>query len=684
MRPSRACAPDGASSTVRSICVAAFALGRGIVMALPHVGSWEWGGYWLALEGMPMTAVVERLEPPQLFEWFVAQRAAMGLTAVPLGEGSSGALLRALKEGEIAGLVSDRDLVGNGVEVEFFGERTTLPGGAATLALRTGAPLVPVVVYSGPGNWHTGVVHAPVDTARRGSLREDIARVTQDLAEVFEDDIRRRPRAVAPLPTELAERPTMKVAMLSPYSLTRPGGVQGQAMGLARSLRTLGHEVTVLGPADAGVPVPRSAGEHYVIGRPTPLPSNGSVAPVALWPTAAARAERFVRAGGFDVLHLHEPLAPMAAYGLVLTAPLPMVGTYHRAGVSRWVTPLKPLAELVGQAAADPGGGLGGRPRDGRPLRWRQVRGALQRSRHAALRVGRARTRRAGPAHRPVPRAPRTAQGPARAPRCVREGANATAVLWVAGDGPASEVQRRRHPESDRVRWLGLLSDEEVATRLAGADVLCAPSLLGESFGMVLLEGMAAGCAVVASDIEGYRAAAGGHAVLVPPGDVPALTRALDTALAGAVEGSGQSATEERKDGDRLRPPLVDGGTRRALRRRVHPGDRCLRRSGGSASAHSFVLNSAAISAIAVDTGGARPTGSLARSWPTRATRPKPPAMVVAAPEVAAARTAVATATGTATGTATAPQGAREGAATRTRVDAAAAAAAVAVAVRWR
>ncbi|MGO8823808.1 MAG: phosphatidylinositol mannoside acyltransferase [Acidimicrobiales bacterium] len=172
---------------------AAFALGRGIVMALPHVGSWEWGGYWLALEGMPMTAVVERLEPERLFEWFVAQRDAMGLTAVALGEGSSSALLRALKAGEVAGLVSDRDLAGTGVSVEFFGERTTLPGGAATLALRTGAPLVPVVVYSGPGNWHTGVVHAPVDTTRRGSLREDIARVTQELASIFEHDIRCHP-----------------------------------------------------------------------------------------------------------------------------------------------------------------------------------------------------------------------------------------------------------------------------------------------------------------------------------------------------------------------------------------------------------------------------------------------------------------------------------------------------------
>jgi lauroyl/myristoyl acyltransferase len=172
---------------------AAAAAGRGVVMALPHVGSWEWGGAWLALESMPMTAVVERIEPEALFEWFVGQRRQMGLTAVPLGDGSSTAILRALKEGAVVGLVSDRDLVGNGVEVEFFGERTTLPGGAATLALRTGAVLLPVIVYSGPGNWHTGVVHPPLDTTRSGSLRADVQRLTQELATVFEGFIRRRP-----------------------------------------------------------------------------------------------------------------------------------------------------------------------------------------------------------------------------------------------------------------------------------------------------------------------------------------------------------------------------------------------------------------------------------------------------------------------------------------------------------
>ena len=177
----------------KAILRAAAAEGRGVVMALPHVGSWEWGGAWLAREGMPMTAVVERVEPERLFDWFVAQRKAMGLTAVPLGEGSGPALLRALKKRDVVGLVSDRDLVGNGVEVEFFGERTTLPGGAATIALRTGALLLPVIVYSGPGNWHTGVVHPPLDTTRRGSLRADIQRLTQELATCFEGFIRRHP-----------------------------------------------------------------------------------------------------------------------------------------------------------------------------------------------------------------------------------------------------------------------------------------------------------------------------------------------------------------------------------------------------------------------------------------------------------------------------------------------------------
>jgi KDO2-lipid IV(A) lauroyltransferase len=173
--------------------VAAMDAGTGVIMALPHVGSWEWGGAWLALNGYPMTAVAEPLDSPELYDWFVSQRERMGLTIVQLGPEAGGVLLRTLRGGGLVGLLCDRDIVGNGVEVEFFGERTTLPGGPATLALRTGAALIPTAVYSGPGRHHTGVLLPPVPVERHGTLRADVTRVTQDLAHALESLIRRAP-----------------------------------------------------------------------------------------------------------------------------------------------------------------------------------------------------------------------------------------------------------------------------------------------------------------------------------------------------------------------------------------------------------------------------------------------------------------------------------------------------------
>jgi len=342
----------------------------------------------------------------------------------------------------------------------------------------------------------------------------------------------------------------MKIAMLSPYSLSRPGGVQGQVLALARALRRLGHQVTVVGPEDSEER-DRAADQErdpnpdtFVMGSPTGLRSNGSVAPVTISPRAAMKAERFVRKGGFDVLHLHEPLAPVASYGFVVSAPVPMVGTYHRSGVSRWVPVLKPLVYLVGSRL--------------------QVRVAVsEAARETALRsskgtyevlfngVDMERFIGARPVQSDRPTVLFLGRHETRKGLGVLLDAfsmlERPAVLWVAGNGPQSEVQRRRHPESDRVNWLGTLGDREVDERLLGADVLCAPSLRGESFGMVVLEGMAARCAVVASDLPGYRSAAGGHAVLVPPGDVTALSRALGVALADAAEGSGQSSVDALK-----------------------------------------------------------------------------------------------------------------------------------------
>jgi len=171
----------------------AMAAGRGVVMALPHVGSWEWGGAYLAADGYPMLSVAELIDPPQLFSYFIEQRRAIGLDIVPLDGDSGGAVLNALRAGRLVGLLCDRDIMGTGVAVTFFGETTTFAAGPATVALRTGATLVAATVYSGPGPFHLGVISPPLDTSRTGRMRVDVARVTQDLAATFEGFIARNP-----------------------------------------------------------------------------------------------------------------------------------------------------------------------------------------------------------------------------------------------------------------------------------------------------------------------------------------------------------------------------------------------------------------------------------------------------------------------------------------------------------
>jgi KDO2-lipid IV(A) lauroyltransferase len=168
--------------------------GKGAIMALPHLGGWEWAGFWVTqVQKRPVTVVVERLEPPALFDWFVDLRRSFGFEIVALGPEAGAATSRALKANHTLALLCDRDLAGTGPEVEFFGERTTLPGGPAILALRTGAPLLPTAVYFDGPDSRRSVVLPPLDTTRRGKLRDDVQRVTQDLARALEDLIRRAP-----------------------------------------------------------------------------------------------------------------------------------------------------------------------------------------------------------------------------------------------------------------------------------------------------------------------------------------------------------------------------------------------------------------------------------------------------------------------------------------------------------
>jgi phosphatidylinositol dimannoside acyltransferase len=169
------------------------AKGLGTVIALPHIGSWEWGGSYLNSLGLGMTAVAEDLEPPELFEWFKAKRESIGIRIEPLDEHAGTVLLQTLKDGGVIGLLCDRDIQGNGIEVEFFGETVPLPAGPATLALRTGATLVGAACYSGPGRDHFAVITRPIAAERSGRLREDVTRVTQALAVELEGLIRRAP-----------------------------------------------------------------------------------------------------------------------------------------------------------------------------------------------------------------------------------------------------------------------------------------------------------------------------------------------------------------------------------------------------------------------------------------------------------------------------------------------------------
>ncbi|HWW53166.1 MAG TPA: glycosyltransferase family 4 protein [Acidimicrobiales bacterium] len=318
----------------------------------------------------------------------------------------------------------------------------------------------------------------------------------------------------------------MRIAQVSPYSLTLPGGVQGQVMGLARALRAMGHEARVLGPCDGPPPAP------FVtpLGRSIPTLANGSIAPIAPDPSCALRTLRALRDEDFDVVHLHEPLVPGPTLTTLLVTDVPTVGTFHRAGASQAYAAMRPAARWVANklslrcavsedARATATAALGGS--------YEVLYNGIEVERFAKadvwptegptiLFVGR---------HEPRKGLDVLLEAMAFLPPGVR--------LWVGSDGPQTAELRARFSGDRRIEWLGRVADDEVAARLRGADVFCAPSLHGESFGVVLLEAMAAQTPIVASDLPGYRVVARPdvEALLVEPGDPRRLADALTVAL---------------------------------------------------------------------------------------------------------------------------------------------------------
>ena len=326
----------------------------------------------------------------------------------------------------------------------------------------------------------------------------------------------------------------MRIALVMPYDLARPGGVRTHTLALARRLRQRGHDAQVLAPSSD----PAAADQPWIeaIGKPRQVRFGGSVGDAAIAPGAALRLRKRLNAD-WDIIHIQEPLIPLLGPLALYAAPrrAPTVLTFHSAEQSaqrlyeRYARGLRPLVRraaaqivvstaaldtarpiLAGPAAIIPpciepfDAGYAAPPADA---------GA------SILFVGRDEPRKGLPI--------------LLAALALLEHAEAT--LDIAGPlRPATRELVELLELTDRVRFHGPLSSGEVRLLLAKSTLLCAPAMGGEALGLVLVEAMAAGLPVVASDIDGYRIAARGGraALLTPPGDAVALSEALDQALA--------------------------------------------------------------------------------------------------------------------------------------------------------
>jgi phosphatidylinositol alpha-mannosyltransferase len=334
----------------------------------------------------------------------------------------------------------------------------------------------------------------------------------------------------------------VRVGLVCPYSLTLPGGVQGQVLGLGRALRNMGVEARVLGPCDGPPP------DTFVtpLGNSMPTASNGSMAAIAPDPAASLRTIRALRDEQFDVVHLHEPLAPGPTLTALVFSDGPMVGTFHRAGESSWYRAFRPLGVwacsrlAVRTAVSEEARAAVNRTFGGTyEVVWNGIDIVKYRdaepwptSGPTILFIGR---------HEPRKGLAVLIEAFARLPQDTR--------LWVASEGPETARLRQATQDDDRIEWLGVINEQEKTRRIRGAGVLCAPSLHGESFGVILLEGMAAGTAVVASDLVGYRNVArpDQDALLTPPGDPIALAEALAVALEGGARTEALIASAARR-----------------------------------------------------------------------------------------------------------------------------------------
>lgn len=325
-------------------------------------------------------------------------------------------------------------------------------------------------------------------------------------------------------------------------------------LGLARELDTMGHEATVLAPMDTSRTARSAAalaGLHVIdLGPSVRMKANGSVAPVALGPRASFRALKALNEERPDVLHIHEPLAPGASYACLALCKTPMVGTFHRSGGSALYTLLGPLARMLADrlqvrcAVSD----------EARSTAQRALGGSYELIGNG-IDLTRFEDARPWPTEGPTVMfvgRHETRKGLGVLLEAFSSANVPGAVCWIAGEGPESVSLREKFPPSSSLVWLGRIDDLELARRLRGSHVACFPSLGGESFGVVLLEAMAASSAILASDLPGYRSVAGGHALFVRPGDVSGLRSGLEAVLTDAVHGERASSPEALEAGSSI------------------------------------------------------------------------------------------------------------------------------------
>ena len=335
----------------------------------------------------------------------------------------------------------------------------------------------------------------------------------------------------------------MRIGLVSPYQWDVPGGVQYHVRDLSETLRAMGHYVEVLTPAEHEESLP--AEFVTFAGRTVPVPYNGSMASLQFGPVSAARVRRWLRNGNFDVVHVHEPAPPSVSLLVCMIAKGPIVATFHAATIrSKWLATfgsvVRPFLERIsGRIAVS---------EFARRVQVEHLGGDA-----VIIPNGvRVDVFAAGPS---LPGYERGVDGPTigflgrydepRKGLPVLLEAMRTVVqkypgarLLIAGRGDAADLAAVIGDDlRPSVAVLGELSEPEKAAFLRSVDVYCAPNLLGESFGVVLIEALAARAPIVASDLDAFARVLqdGAAGVLVRRGDAAALANALCDVLADPV-----------------------------------------------------------------------------------------------------------------------------------------------------